>query len=203
MENVSYKKSQFSDGELQEIAGLHQRWIPSGFLTSLGSEFLARMYASIAESPAGVLIAAKDPDNKVVGFISGTTSIRSIYQHLVSHHFVFLVLLVLKFVFSVKTLIRILEDKQYSTQDHPGAENISAELLSIVVDERLRGEGIAPGLFKELSGAFREKGVEKFKIIVGSQLIQAQKFYLKTGAVKVAEIELHHGQRSFVYQSAV
>lgn len=203
MENVFYQTGIFPDKELNEVARLHERWISAGFLSSLGIGFLTRLYASIAGDPQGILIAAKDSNGKIVGFVSGTISLRSIYHRLVRRHFAFLAFLSLKCIFSPKILKRILENRKYSAQDVAGGKGASAELLSIVVDESVRGTGIAKGLFKELKDAFRQKKVECFKILVGAQLVSAQKFYVKAGAVKVEEVELHRGERSFMYECAV
>lgn len=200
MKDITFKSCSFSREELKGIASLHHRWISSGFLASLGVDFLVRLYASITECPEGILMAAEDSSGKVIGFISGTTSIRSVYKHLVKRHFLFLTLLVFRSVFSVKTMKRICESKKYSAQKHSNEQTPLAELLSIVVDERFRGAGVSQGLMKQLRQMFSEKGVRQFKIVVGSQLFQAQKFYAKEGAVKIEEIELHQGERSLVYQ---
>ena len=42
-------------------------------------------------------------------------------------------------------------------------------------------------------------GVDKFKIVVGEKLKEAQNFYEKMGAKKVKEFELHKGEKSFIY----
>lgn len=203
MKGIIYKTGAFTSEELKVIARLHERWIPSGFLSLLGVGFLTRLYASIAGDSQGILIAAKDSNGKIVGFVSGTISLRSIYHRLVRRHFAFLSFLSLKCIFLPKILKRIRENMKYSAQGVAGGKGASAELLSIVVDGSVRGTGIAQGLFKELKDAFRQKGVDRFKILVGSQLVAAQKFYVKAGAVEVEEIELHQGERSFVYECAV
>jgi GNAT superfamily N-acetyltransferase len=200
MTYIAYKHTSFTLENLNAIARLHQQGIPSGFLSSLGIEFLMRLYASIAASREGILIAAVDTDNQVIGFVSGTTEIRPVYKHLLRHNFIFLVLLFLKFIFSFATIKRILESKKYSASRHVLVDSVSAELLSIVVDARFHGKGIASGLFNALVQGFHEKNVNGFKIIVGSKLVQAQRFYLKIGAVKIAEIEVHQGERSFLYE---
>lgn len=201
--DIIFKRDLFADEQLKEIAILHQQGIPSGFLSTLGNRFLASLYDSIVRSPGGVLIAAIDSNNKVVGFVSGTTSIRSVYLYLAGHHLSSLIRLIFKHAFSVKTLRRIIETKRYSTQEPSKGKDTSAELLSIVVDARLQGMGIAQDLFAKFKAEFRQKRVDRFKITVGSQLVQAQKFYVKAGAIKISEIELHQDEPSFVYECMV
>ena len=77
--------------------------------------------------------------------------------------------------------------------------NPSAELLSIVVDEKYRGQGIAQALFEQLAVKFHKRGFSKFKIIVGEVLISAQHFYEKMGAQKRRKIEIHKGEVSWEY----
>lgn len=74
-----------------------------------------------------------------------------------------------------------------------------AELLSIVVDEAYRGKGISPRLFNKLIEEFKKVGIEKFKVVVGSNLLPACRFYEKMGGVFHSEIEVHKGERSRVY----
>lgn len=203
MNDFSYKTQLFSGGELNEIAKLHERCIPAGFLPTLGVGFLARLYASIATSPEGVLIAAVDSKGNVVGFVSGSTSIRPIYKRLVGKNLAFLTALFIRHIFSVKTVKRILESRRYVARKHSEVQSIPAELFSIVVDEKFRGAGVAQRLFAELRLAFRDKGMDQFRITVGSQLTQAQRFYVKAGALKTNEVELHQGERSFVYECKI
>ena len=69
----------------------------------------------------------------------------------------------------------------------------------MAVDEQYLGKGLAQSLFYELVDAFASKGVAEFKIVIGEDLIRAQQFFEKMGAEKVARIEVHQGQGSWVY----
>ncbi len=61
-------------GECKDIARLHAEYIKTGFLSSLGKDFLGLLYESVVSSNHAFCIVAKDGD-KVIGFISGTTDI--------------------------------------------------------------------------------------------------------------------------------
>ena len=74
-----------------------------------------------------------------------------------------------------------------------------AELLSIVVDETYRGKGISQRLFNKLTEEFKKDGIEKFKVVVGSNLLPACRFYEKMGGILHLEIEVHKGEKSRVY----
>ena len=63
----------------------------------------------------------------------------------------------------------------------------------------MRGKGIAQKLYTRLVEDFRDKGIERFRIVVGSELAPAHKFYAKMGAEVASEMELHSGETSKVY----
>ncbi len=75
-----------------------------------------------------------------------------------------------------------------------------AELLVLAVRKEYEGSGLAQNLFEKLIEIFREKGVQEFRITTGDELIRAQKFYEKMGAVKVNDMEIHKGHRSWIYR---
>ena len=73
----------------------------------------------------------------------------------------------------------------YGKKKHKKVSALGAELLSIVVDKEWRGMGVAEQLFNELMIIANTKIKEKaFKIVVGKNLIPAQKFYEKNGSKK-------------------
>jgi ribosomal protein S18 acetylase RimI-like enzyme len=86
----------------------------------------------------------------------------------------------LKLLLRPQKLKKFLETKNYTEKK----DEIEAELLSIAVDLNYRGQGVAKKLYLELCKYFSNKGVTKFKIIVGENLREAQKFYIKMGAKK-------------------
>ena len=42
--------------------------------------------------------------------------------------------------------------------------------------------------------------IEEFKITTGESLTRAQRFYEKLGAKKDGEVEVHKGQKTYVYR---
>ncbi len=54
-------------------------------------------------------------------------------------------------------------------------------------------------LFYALADEFNKEEIDKFKITVGDNLFYANKFYQKMGCIKVAEIEVHKGDKSNIY----
>ncbi len=184
---------------LSKIANLHKENIKTGFLSSLGDDFLICVYKSISIAENSILITYIK-NNEVVGFISGTLDITEIKKNLKKKCFPIFMKLAIKLVLNPIKLKKLFETYKYSSEDKKSYPfNLNAELLSIVVSPNHRGKGIAPILYKELIKSFKEKNIKEFKIVVGAQLKEAQKFYEKMGAEKVAEFELHKGEKSFIY----
>jgi hypothetical protein len=65
----------------RQVARLHAENINQGFLSSLGPRFLALLYQAVDEIPSGALIVAREND-QVVGFVSGTVGMGSVYRQL-------------------------------------------------------------------------------------------------------------------------
>ena len=64
-----------------EVAELHATGINQGFLSSLGVDFLALLYEAIDSSDDAILLVEYGR-GRVVGFVSGATSLRPIYKAL-------------------------------------------------------------------------------------------------------------------------
>jgi len=95
-------------------------------------------------------------------------------------------------------ILNFFESYKYASLE-PIKITTNSELISIVVKQNCRNKGIAKALYESLIHFFKEKKVKKFKILVGSNLKEAQRFYEKMGAEKIDEIEIHKGMKSFLY----
>ena len=58
-----------------QVAQLHVDGIPSGFVSSLGVDFVTALYEAIAQSETSFGLVAEE-DGKVVGFIAFTTNLK-------------------------------------------------------------------------------------------------------------------------------
>jgi len=186
-----------SDSDINSVCKLHEEYINSGFLSSLGTTFSKIMYRSLGDFEKGILLVAEH-EGEVVGFISGAEKVGEFRKHFLKNNFFRLVFVLLPKVFNIAVIKKILETEKYSKNN---LENPvpSAELLSMAVREGFQGKGVANQLFEKLCIEFQNKGINEFKIIAGNKLLKANRFYLKMGCVKVCEIEVHKGERSGVY----
>lgn len=181
----------------RQVAALHTANLDQGFLSTLGTGFLALMYRAIDEAPGSVLIWEEDA-GRVVGFVSGGRGMGAIYRMMLRRP-VALAVALLPSMFSVRRVHRILEILLYSRKTTTGPALPDAELLSIAVDLNYRGGSVAKRLYQRLVAHFAAQGVAAFKITVGDALAPAHRFYLRMGARPTAVIEVHRGTSSTVY----
>lgn len=192
--SVEVKKANTKQ-EFWGVAKLHLQYIPYGFLSFLGIDFLACMYAFMARDNNAILLVAMDKE-RVVGFVSGTVDVRSFYRRFIRKNILWGLILLPKLV-TWASIKRALETLLYPLKHELGGLP-QAELLSIVVDHPYQGKGISTLLYERLKKYFQMSGVREFKIIVGSTLMSAICFYQKMGATKITEIEVHKGCTSWV-----
>ncbi len=184
------------DPHFEKIAFLHREYIKTGFLSSLGLPFLTLMYHTMGNSNNAFCVVAKD-NNKIIGFSSGTISVGTFYKDFLKRNFIRASMILLPKFFNVR-----FPKKMFETLFYPAMKEQSlprSELLSIVVDKNYRGRGIAQELFRKLEEEFRSRNIKEFKVVVGSKLITACKFYEKMGGFFSTEIEVHKGEKSRVY----
>jgi len=185
----------------RRVADLHAATINRGFLATLGPEFLSLMYEAIDEGPDSVLLVSRDGD-QIVGFVAGSLGMRPIYLRIL-RRWPRLFLALLPSVVSPRRLWRIVEIVRYSGDAASPVSLPQAELLSIGVDASFRRAGHAESLYQRLCEHFRNSGVAQFKIVVGSSLEPAHRFYRRMGAVSAARVEVHKGEASTVYVQTV
>ena len=177
----------------------------SGVSSGVGVIPLFFLYQAINRSPVSQLIIAKDKSGMVIGFVSISFNLPLLYRFFLLRYggivgfFAFPKLLKWS---RIKKVLNLFNYGKKKTQKKVSA--LGAELLSIVVDKEWRGMGVAEQLFNELMIIANTKIKEKaFKIVVGKNLIPAQKFYEKMGAKKEGEISIHGNSTSYIYVKKV
>lgn len=66
-----------------------------------------------------------------------------------------------------------------------------------------RQGGIGTRLLTAPETALQRKGIEHYKVVAGSKLIDANRFYIKNGFEKVAQVKIHGEEESNVYVKRV
>ena len=186
-----------------EVAELHATGINQGFLSSLGVDFLALLYEAIDSSDDAILLVEYGR-GRVVGFVSGATSLGPIYKALLKRP-VRLISTLWPVLLSPVKLWRILELMMHALW-YLDAKSESAsttlpkfELISISVSLDARRSGVALRLYEALKEAAAERGFDAFKIVVGEQLHSAHKFYIRAGAMPVSKTAVHGNDISIIY----
>lgn len=143
--------------ETKNIALLHQMAFNNFFLTSLGTKFLNKFYASIIKSEKGVALGAYDGNNELVGFAIGATEKKGFYKNILKNNFISLSLAAsTSLLGKPKNISRII--KAFFTTETSNNEYLNyATLLSICVNPEKKGQKIG----KHLLQAF-ESEIEKY-----------------------------------------
>ena len=180
----------------RDVARLHIEGIHTGFVSSLGENFVTSLYEAIAESPSSFGNVAV-MNNRVVGFISFTDSLGRLYKSVVKKGGLRFFFLLAGKLFSFAKIKKILETLFYPNRikklDLP-----DAELLSIVVDSSARGKGIASRLVQAGLAECRSRSLPAVKVLVASENQKANALYQKCGFNLKSEIK-NHGVKSNIY----
>ena len=179
-------------GDLPAIAELHKRMIGSGFLSTLGSGFLALLYRAMLDSPeCRVFVAVSEGD--VVGFIAGARDTGRFYRQFIRRHFIEAAWRVLSSLLRRGALRRVYEILRYGDTEPRAA----AELLSMAVAPRARRRGVGLGLVRELLDWAMQSGISSMKVVVAVDNASATKLYKRSGFVDGRMIEVHQDAPSW------
>ena len=128
----------------EEVAKLHISGILTGFISSYGIDFVTALYEAIATSKYGFgFVALKE--NRVIGFASFTTDVNALYKSVIFRNGVKFAFALSKKIFSWST-VKAMFDTLFYPKRLKKMNLPSAELLSTVVAEEVRGRGLGTTL---------------------------------------------------------
>jgi ribosomal protein S18 acetylase RimI-like enzyme len=184
--------------DVAEVANLHIQGISTGFISSLGVDFVISLYEAIARSKSSFGFVAEE-DGKVLGFVAFTTNLSKLYKSVILKNGYRFALLLAGKMFSLKRIKKMFETLFYPSRVKK--MNLPcAELLSIVVAEEARGRGVATQLVKKGLQACRTRGIAKVKVMVGASNEPANKLYQNRDFELVGQIN-NHGVLSNIYSA--
>ncbi len=184
-----------SNGQAESVAQLHVDGIASGFLSSLGVILLADLYRSVNRCSEGFVFVATSDGGDVVGYVSGTTSVRRLYRWILIRRGWRYAWMLARHLLSWQRIKGIVRSALYPARmdtDYP-----AAELLSIVVRNDFRGTPTAGELVRALLLEFQTRNTGQIKLIVGEEMERANAFYKKFG-FRVAGQIMNHDRKSNV-----
>ncbi len=197
--NKSQGQVEFKDlqaAHAGQVAALHIQCISTGFISSMGIDFVTSLYEAIVRSKSSFGVVAVR-NEKVLGFVAFTTNRNKLYRSIVWRKGLKFVLLLAGNMWSRKRIKKIFETLFYPTRIKK--MNLpSAELLSMAIAPEERKKGLAGQLIEKGLRLYRKTGVDKVKILIGADNKAGNKLYLKFGFELVGQI-VNHGVLSNIY----
>lgn len=193
----TFKRPEIS-AHYRAVARLHARGITEGFLSTLGLEFLSRLYAGIDHAPdCGVILAARDGD--ILGFVSYSKDTRECYRCVIRANWPRLVWALIPRLFRLSIYRKLGETLSYPRRKrHPLTEDdtdrcagIRPELLSMAVDESTRGTGVGKALVLQLDDVMSGFGVPGYYVVTHGSDTRSNGFYQSCGFMRTREFFSH------------
>lgn len=182
------------------VAELHAGQIPDGFLSSLGTSFLRRLYARVSRSSdAFVLVAERR--SEVTGFVAVAASTGALYREFLVRDGLAAALTTAPAV--LRAPRRTWETLRYGAGG--GADGAPrAEVLAVAVDPADRGAGTGSALLGAATAELGRRGIDSVKVITASSNVAAIRLYERCGFRRHATTEVHAGvtQEVMVWRSS-
>ncbi len=182
----------------QDVAKLHIDGISTGFISSLGLDFVTALYKAIIQT--GQCFGFVDQNEHVLGFVAFSESVSSLYKQILMKKGIRFGFLLLRKLFRFNRIKRIVETLLYPQRTEE-LNLPSAELLSIVISKEARQHGFASDLIHRGIEMYRRQNISHVKVMVGAANIAANRLYQKCGFERVHET-LSHGIPSNIYVAA-
>ena len=182
--------------QTRQVAALHIQGINTGFISSMGIDFVTALYEAITQSKTSFGVVAVR-DDKVLGFAAFTSNINELYRSIIWKKGLKFALLLAGRMLSLKRLKKILETLFYPARIKK--MNLpSAELLSIAITGQEQRKGLACKLIEKGFQHYEENGIYKIKVLIGADNKAGNQLYLKLGFEPAGQIN-NHGVLSNIY----
>ena len=201
--NETQSQIEFQDLQVEyaeQVAALHIQCISTGFISSMGIDFVTNLYEAIVQSNSSFGVVAVRKGN-VLGFAVFTTNINTLYKAVIWRKGLRFAMILAGQICSLKQIKKIFETLFYpariNNKDLP-----SAELLSIAVAPEEQRKGLAGKLIEKGFRHYRKTGVDKVKVLIGADNKAGNELYLKCGFEPAGQI-INHGLPSNVYVAQI
>ena len=197
--NETQSQVEFKDLQVAhagQVAALHIQCISTGFISSMGIDFVTYLYEAIVQSKSSFGVVAVR-NAKVLGFVAFTANLNKLYKSVILKKGLLFALLLAGKMCSFERIKRVFETLFYPSRIRK--MNLPpAELLSIAVARQEREKGLASQLIKKGFQHCQKKGLDKVKVLIGADNKAGNKLYLKFGFELVGQI-VNHGVVSNIY----
>lgn len=191
---IRYVKAGSQDAE--GLAILHKQVLPKSFLGSLDLKKLKLIYKAILGSPHSLCWKAALEDGTLAGFILGTVHVKKMFSQIAFQNPMLMGVFLSHKLRDPSSFFKIFEIGVYPLRTPKMPD---AELLIVGVHTGYSRLGLGRSLVDLLIREFETREVSAFKILVGCELTESQKFYESLGAVREKKISLHKGSPSWLY----
>lgn len=170
--------------DLEELAAIHARALPTSLFTALGHDALVRFYAYVEASPYETAWTAAD-GGRVVGACVVSREPGSVLRRFVSHAPIAFAKELGRLVVRDPDLRRaLLAELRERSHDAPHAP----EVTQILVDEGARGQGIGAALLRACEATLRTAGVPRYFVHTERDANTAGiRFYRREGFTQIGE----------------
>ena len=180
--------------DVAAVARLHTDRFPHGFLPTLGSRPLERLYRHLVQSAHAFLLVADDEES-INGFVAAAEDTRRVYREFLRHYG--FAAAVLAAPAALRAPRAVWETIRYGGRaDH--ADLPPAEILAVAVAQRVRGAGVASSLVAGAMNEFRRRGVAAARVVTATGNSHALRLYERAGFRRQRLIEVHRGVRQEV-----
>ncbi len=179
--------------DLALIADLHTTRINEGFLSSLGSPFLRRLYRRVLNTDAAFALVAADERDQVIGFAAGVGDLPGFYRSFLLHDGIAAGIRSAPRL--VRSIPRVIETLRYGSSSDTLP---TAEILAVAVGAASAGRGVGRSLVIAATAEFTRLGIETAKVVTTADNASAIAMYHAGGFQPATAIEVHPGRASQV-----
>ena len=175
--------------DARAVAALHRERFPEGFLPSLGSRPLERLYRHVVQS-ANAFVLVSDDGGEVVGFVAVAEDTRLLYREFLRRDGFTVALVAAPRV--LRAPRKAWETVRYGKRSN-NAGLPSAEILAVAVAERSRGTGVAPSLVAAALEELRRRRIGAVRVVTAPGNSRALRLYERAGFRRQQRTEVHRG----------
>jgi glycosyltransferase involved in cell wall biosynthesis/ribosomal protein S18 acetylase RimI-like enzyme len=185
------------------LARLHAEGLPDGFLTTLGTTVLSRLYRAMVDDGGCVCLVA-ELGGTVAGFASGTVSMGAFKRRFILRQGIPVSIAVARGLLLRPGVLRgIVEDLRYGG-DAPGSDASrlpGAEVMSLAIAPEFRSRGLARQLMAGVVTDLGKLGATEARLLVAPQNREANRLYPAMGFEPAGTITLHRGVKSNIWRA--
>lgn len=185
-----------TEQDARAAAQLHADELAEGFLVTLGTPFLVRLYTRLVRFRGSFLLVMGD-DNHLDGFVAVAERTGDLYREFLRRDAVPAGLAALPAV--ARAPRRTWETLRYGTAGtDEGSPLPDAEILSIAVSPSARGRGVGRTLLAAATDELAQRGVDAVRVVTGATNEPALRMYEAAGFTRRTTTEVHAGVEQVV-----